>query len=103
MFDVGFWELVLIFGLGLMVLGPERLPKVAVKVGRWAGQARNMARHLTTQFRDELEPIQKSVDSVNKGIQETVNTDWTAKRPEPGQPAATDTKADADSAADKDA
>lgn len=88
MFDVGFWELVLIFGLGLMVLGPERLPKVAAKVGRWAGQARNMARHLSDQFREELEPIQKSVDSVNKGINETV--DWSAKRPEPGQQATDD-------------
>ena len=50
MFDVGFWELVILFGLGLMVLGPERMPKVAAKVGRWAGQARRMARNLSNQF-----------------------------------------------------
>ena len=43
MFDVGFWELVLLFGIGLAVLGPERLPKVAAQVGRWVGQARSMA------------------------------------------------------------
>ena len=47
MFDIGFGELVLLFGLGLMVLGPERMPKVAAQLGRWAGQARNMARNLT--------------------------------------------------------
>ena len=29
MFDVGFSELVLIFVIGLLVLGPQRLPKVA--------------------------------------------------------------------------
>jgi sec-independent protein translocase protein TatB len=87
MFDIGFWELVILFGLGLMVLGPERMPQVAAKLGRWAGQARNMARHLTTQFREELEPIQKSVDSVSKDLNETVKTDWSAKRPEPGQSA----------------
>lgn len=55
MFDVGFWELVILFGLGLVILGPERLPKVAMQVGNWAGQARRMARTLTTQMRDELD------------------------------------------------
>ena len=34
MFDVGFWELVLIFGVGLMILGPERMPRVAAQIGR---------------------------------------------------------------------
>jgi sec-independent protein translocase protein TatB len=55
MFDVGFWELVILFGLGLVILGPERLPKVAMQVGNWAGQARRMARTLTTQMKEELD------------------------------------------------
>ena len=55
MFDVGFWELLLLFGLGLMILGPEKLPKVAMQLGNWAGQARRMARTLSSQIRDELE------------------------------------------------
>ncbi len=55
MFDVGFWELVILFGLGLVILGPERLPKVAMQIGNWAGQARRMARTLTSQMRDELD------------------------------------------------
>ena len=55
MFDIGFWELALIFVLALLVLGPERLPKVANQLGNWAGQARRMARVLTTQLRQELD------------------------------------------------
>lgn len=55
MFDIGFWELVILFGLGLIVLGPERLPKVAMQVGNWAGQARRMARTLSNQMRTELD------------------------------------------------
>jgi sec-independent protein translocase protein TatB len=51
MFEVGFTELLLIFALALIVLGPERLPKLAQQVGRWVGRARAMAR----QFRDQLE------------------------------------------------
>ena len=55
MFDIGFWELIFLFGLGLVILGPERLPRVAAQLGNWAGQARRMARSLTSQIRDELD------------------------------------------------
>ena len=51
MFDIGFSEILLIFGLALIVLGPEKLPRVASQVGRWIGRARGMAR----QFREQLE------------------------------------------------
>ena len=51
MLDIGFSEILLIFVLGLIVLGPEKLPRVAAQVGRWIGRARAMAR----QFREQLE------------------------------------------------
>jgi sec-independent protein translocase protein TatB len=98
MFDIGFWELVILFGLGLMVLGPERLPKVAAKLGRWVGQARNMARHLSNQIRDEIEPFESGLDSVNKAMKQ----DFSARRPEPGKPAADATSDPSDSTAAND-
>lgn len=55
MFDVGFSELVLIFVLGLLILGPERLPRVAAQLGRWVGKARHMATQLRRQLEHELE------------------------------------------------
>lgn len=51
MFEVGFSELLLISVIALVVLGPERLPKLLSQVGRWVGKARSMAR----QFREQLE------------------------------------------------
>lgn len=51
MFEVGFSEMLVIFALALVVLGPERLPRLVSQLGRWAGRARAMAR----QFRDQLE------------------------------------------------
>jgi sec-independent protein translocase protein TatB len=54
MFEVGFTEIVLILGIALLVLGPERLPKLAADLGRWAGRARAMARQLKTQLEQEV-------------------------------------------------
>ena len=54
MFDVGFWELVLIFGVGLLILGPERMPRVASQIGRWIGRARRTASSLRRQLEQEI-------------------------------------------------
>lgn len=54
MFDIGFAELILLAGLGLIVLGPQRLPRVAAQLGRWVGQARRMSRTLMYQLRQEV-------------------------------------------------
>lgn len=51
MFDFGFQELILIFVVALVVLGPKRMQQLATTVGRWVGKARGMAR----QFREQLE------------------------------------------------
>src|SRR5687768_13528060 len=62
MFEVGFTEIILILGLALLVLGPEKLPALAEKVGRWTGRARAMARQLRTQLEHEvtMEELTKS-------------------------------------------
>jgi sec-independent protein translocase protein TatB len=59
MFEVGFTEIILILGIALLVLGPERLPKLASQVGRWAGRARAMARQLRQQLDEEVTVIPK--------------------------------------------
>ena len=55
MFEVGFTEIILIFGIALLVLGPARLPKLAADLGRWAGRARAMARQLRSQLEQEVQ------------------------------------------------
>ncbi len=90
MFDIGFWELVILFGLGLMVLGPERMPQVAAKIGRWAGQARSMARNLTRQFQDELKPL----ETMRSNMDKTMQGDFSERRPEPGEQADNTASAD---------
>src|ERR1700722_16032789 len=53
MLDFGFSEIVLTSAIALIVLGPEKLPKVARQVGNWMGRARAMARQLTEQLERE--------------------------------------------------
>src|ERR1700691_45052 len=54
MLDVGFSEILLTSAIALIVLGPERLPKVARQVGNWMGRARAMARPLSEQLEREV-------------------------------------------------
>jgi sec-independent protein translocase protein TatB len=54
MSGISFWELVIIFVIGLIVLGPERLPRVANQLGTWLGQARRMTRVMRRQLEEEL-------------------------------------------------
>ena len=51
MFEVGFWELTLIAVIALLVIGPERLPRVARDVGMWVGRIRRYVNHV----RDDIE------------------------------------------------
>ncbi len=55
MSGIGFFELIILFFIGLIVLGPERLPRVANQIGSWIGQARRMTRMMKQQLEDELD------------------------------------------------
>jgi Tat protein translocase TatB subunit len=80
MFDIGFSEILLIFGLALVVLGPDKLPQVARTIGRWAGRARAMAR----QFRDQLE-----AETENLKVDLNLTPPSAPTPPAPTPPAAT--------------
>ncbi len=54
MSGVGSTELILLLVIGLIVLGPRRLPEIANTVGGWIGQARRMTRVLRRQLEEEL-------------------------------------------------
>src|ERR1700689_4916498 len=54
MLDFGFSEVLLTSAIALVVLGPEKLPRVARQVGNWMGRARLMARQLSEQLEREV-------------------------------------------------
>lgn len=54
MFDVGFWELVLCALIALLVVGPERLPRLARVSGMWLGRARRLLASVKSEIDREL-------------------------------------------------
>ncbi|HTP38364.1 MAG TPA: Sec-independent protein translocase protein TatB [Steroidobacteraceae bacterium] len=97
MFEIGFSKIVLIFGLVLVVLGPEKLPQVAATVGRWVGRARAMAR----QFRDQLD---QEASTLKSGVKlDDLKVDLNARpAPPPASPPPAAPPAAAPPAAPKD-
>ena len=55
MFDVGFWELAIIALVALVVIGPERLPKVARTTGKWIGRGRQIVSSVKADIEREIE------------------------------------------------
>lgn len=53
MSGIGGSEFILICLIGLLILGPERLPRVARQIGGWVGKARQMTRSLQRQLEEE--------------------------------------------------
>ena len=51
MFDISFWEILLVAVVALVVLGPERLPSAVQRVGRLLSDARTVL----TKTRQEIE------------------------------------------------
>ena len=54
MFDIGFWELSLIAIIGLVVLGPERLPVAIRTVRGWIASIRGFSESVKNELTEEL-------------------------------------------------
>jgi sec-independent protein translocase protein TatB len=78
MFDVGFSELILIALVALIVIGPERLPKVARTVGHLLGRLQRYVNDVKSDINremqiDELKKLQEQVDSQARDMERQVN------------------------------
>ncbi len=68
MFDIGFWELVLISIVALVVLGPERLPHAIRSVTKFIGAAKSMANSVKDELSHELK-VQELQENLRKAEQ----------------------------------
>ncbi len=54
MFDFSFWELAIVLAVALIVVGPDKLPALAAKIGRWVGKAKRMMTSVRSDIENEL-------------------------------------------------
>lgn len=79
MLDIGFSELVLIGIVALVVIGPERLPRVARTTGHLLGRFQRYVAEVKTDINREMEladlkKIQSSVEDAARSIESSVKT-----------------------------
>ncbi|WP_018863180.1 Sec-independent protein translocase protein TatB [Thioalkalivibrio sp. ARh3] len=76
MFDIGFWEIIIIVLVALLVVGPERLPGLAREIGRWVGKTRRFVHSVRSDFEQELqtEELRKMLKSQEREIRQLKGT-----------------------------
>lgn len=65
MFDIGFWELALISLVALIVVGPERLPRLARNLGYWLGKGRRILGNIKDEIDREIQ-----ADEIKQNLEE---------------------------------
>jgi sec-independent protein translocase protein TatB len=79
MFDIGFSELLIVALVGLVVLGPKRLPEVARTVGQWVAKVRRFVsdvkqdidREMQHSDLTELRNLKQELDETRRVVEET--------------------------------
>lgn len=79
MFDIGFSELLLIAVVALIVIGPERLPKVARTAGHLFGRLQRYVNDVKADINremelDDLKKLQSSVQEAARGLENTIHS-----------------------------
>ncbi|MCB1631331.1 MAG: twin-arginine translocase subunit TatB [Pseudomonadales bacterium] len=107
MFEIGFSELLLVAVIGLLVLGPERLPTAIRTASLWIGRIRRQFHEIKTevereigadeiraQLRNEaiMDELRQSRDALQSSVHE-LGSDVTATSTPPTLPTATTTAA----------
>jgi sec-independent protein translocase protein TatB len=80
MFDLGFTELMVIALVALIVIGPERLPRVARTLGHLAGRMQRYVADVKADINrevelDELKKMRDSMQEAASGFESSVNSE----------------------------
>jgi len=80
MFDIGFWELLLVAVVALVIVGPERFPGMIKKAGYWLGQFRRIVNSVKSEIKtevDKADQLQNLLDDQKEILNRNLNIDIT--------------------------
>lgn len=91
MFDVGFSELLVIGLVALVVIGPEKLPKVARTVGVLLGKAQRYVNDVKSDINrevelEELRKLQNDMQNAAQTLESELQTTLRDVEPQPSKP-----------------
>ena len=90
MFDIGFFELLVIAIVSLVIIGPERLPETVRSVSLWIGRLKRSLRETRSEIEKQIgaddirrqlhnEEIMRNLEATRRDIEEAVDPERTKR------------------------
>lgn len=75
MFEIGFWELVVIGVIALVVFGPDKLPQFARRAGYWIGRIRRQVNDVRNEIERDIamDEMRRQRDKLTAPLQDLAN------------------------------
>lgn len=78
MLDIGWWELMVVGMVALVVVGPKELPTLLRTIGRYVGMAKRQADEFRSQFDDamrdsEFNDLRNEMNEIQSGVTSSLN------------------------------
>ena len=89
MFDIGFFEILILMGIAVFVIGPQNLPNLAKAVGRGWGEFQKTFSDLKQEVMDETEGVKQAVglDQLEQEVSAATKVDVDVNLELDGEPA----------------
>lgn len=77
MFDIGFFEIMVIMAIGMFVIGPSNLPKLAKSIGKGWGEFQRTFNDLKQDVLDETETVKQAanIDQIEQEVSAATKVD----------------------------
>ena len=87
MLDIGFQELIIIFVVALLVIGPDKLPEFSRKLGKWVNEIKRGVNEAKARMEDEIEDqVKMPEDTVKPGTEEKTEENISEAGTKEGKP-----------------
>ena len=70
---MSFSELLIVLLVALLVVGPQQLPSLARKVGRWLGKAKDLTANIQSEFEEQLK-LDQLEENTKRAVEAVTNS-----------------------------